>query len=217
MALRKLSLFVALVSMASSAQAAVTLDIVGGQLMGASNVVIDGALYDVQFLEGTCIELYNGCDDNSDFAPMQTFAFVEQALAALGAQVFVDTGVAGQEFSTNSNLTNGCNDPIQGCWVRTPYSLFPHSDPVGFINLGLGRNYSNPVYSVDSGPSQAFRNDDTSDSAIYVYAVWTAVAEPEPVPALPLPGIALLVASLLGVGAGSLRRSRRASLRPVVD
>ena len=213
MMLRRSALVAALVSMAGGVQA-VTLDIVGGQLMGASDVEVDGALYDVQFLEGSCIELYGGCDENSDFAPMQDFATVEKALAALGAQVFVDTGVAGQEFSTNSNLTNGCNDASQGCWVRTPFSLFPHSDPVGFINLGLGRNYSNPVYQVDSAPSQAFRNDDTSNSPIYVYAVWTAVAEPEPVPALPLPGIALLVASLLGVGAGSLRRSRRASPRP---
>ena len=126
MMLRRSALVAALVSMAGGVQA-VTLDIVGGQLMGASDVVVDGALYDVQFLEGTCIELYGGCDDNSDFAPMQTFAFVEQALAALGTQVFVDTGVAGQEFSTNSNLTNGCNDASQGCWVRTPFSLFPHS------------------------------------------------------------------------------------------
>ena len=84
----------------------------GGQLMGASNVLVDGGLYDVQFLDGTCIDLYNGCDDNSDFAPLQSFAFVELALAALGTQVFIDTGVAGEEFFSEPSLTNGCTNAI---------------------------------------------------------------------------------------------------------
>ena len=50
---------------ASNAYAA-TLNVVDGQLMGASNVSVDGSLYDVQFLDGSCIDLYNGCDEVSD-------------------------------------------------------------------------------------------------------------------------------------------------------
>jgi hypothetical protein len=45
-----------LVLMAGGAQA-VTLNVIGGQLIGASNVLVDGSLYDVQFLEGSCIDL----------------------------------------------------------------------------------------------------------------------------------------------------------------
>ena len=57
--MRKLVLAAVLVLMAGGAQAA-TLNVVGGQLMGASGVLVDGSLYDVQFLDGTCIDLYSG-------------------------------------------------------------------------------------------------------------------------------------------------------------
>ena len=63
--MQKFALAVGLVLMASGAQAA-TLNVVDGQLMGASDVLVDGNLYDVQFLDGTCIDLYNGCDEISD-------------------------------------------------------------------------------------------------------------------------------------------------------
>jgi hypothetical protein len=64
--MRKFVLAVGLVLMASSAQAT-TLDVVGGILHGASGVLVDGNLYDVQFLDGSCISLYSGCDEDSDF------------------------------------------------------------------------------------------------------------------------------------------------------
>ena len=81
--MRKFVLAVGLVLMAGSAQAA-TLNVVGGQLMGASNVLVDGNLYDVQFLDGTCIDLYNGCDEASDFT------FQTQASAVLASQALLD-------------------------------------------------------------------------------------------------------------------------------
>ena len=75
--MRKLSLAAVLVLMASGAQAA-TLDIVGGQLMGASGVLVDGNPYDVEFVDGTCIDLFSGCDEASDF----TFHTRSESLAA---------------------------------------------------------------------------------------------------------------------------------------
>jgi hypothetical protein len=64
--MRKLVLAVLLVLMASGAQAFM-LDLVGGQLIGASDVLVDGSLYDVRFLDGSCITLYSRCDEASDF------------------------------------------------------------------------------------------------------------------------------------------------------
>jgi hypothetical protein len=49
--MRKVVLAVVLVLMAGGAQAA-TLHVVGGQLMGASGVLVGSNLYDVQFLDG---------------------------------------------------------------------------------------------------------------------------------------------------------------------
>ena len=84
--MRKFVLAVVLVLVASSAQAA-TLNVVGGQLLGASDVLVDGSLYNVEFLDGTCIDLYNGCDDVSDFT-FQTEAAALLAAQALLLQVF---------------------------------------------------------------------------------------------------------------------------------
>jgi hypothetical protein len=81
--LLKLILAAALVLMAGGVQA-VTLDVVGAQLMGASNVLVDGSLYDVQFVDGSCIDVFNGCDDVSDFT------FQSQAVASLASQALVD-------------------------------------------------------------------------------------------------------------------------------
>ena len=209
MILRKFALVAALVSMAGGAQA-VTLDIVGGQLMGASDVLVDGDLYNVQFLDGTCSEVYNGCNSTSDFT-FQTLAAATLASSALSDQVLVNTGTSGEDFDSVPSLTNGCFSPTT-CSIFTLYNALPSDpnaefDPSRFVNtpstdsigslLGVGP----PGYDW-GGQSQA------------VFAVWSVVPEPAPVPALPLPGIALLVASLLGVGAGSLRRQRRASPRP---
>jgi hypothetical protein len=36
------------------------LNVVGGQLLGASNVDVGGNLFNVQFLDGTCIDLFDG-------------------------------------------------------------------------------------------------------------------------------------------------------------
>ena len=95
-----------------SAQA-VTLNVDSGtgQLLGATEVDVDGVLYDVDFVEGSCVALFDGCDSTSDF----TFTTSTAALAAANAlqsQVFTDT-VAGN-FNTEPELTFCCYD-IASC------------------------------------------------------------------------------------------------------
>ena len=102
---------------AGAAQAA-TLNAVGGQLMGASGVDVGVSLYDVQFLDGTCISLYNGCDQVSDFT-FQTSQDSVLASQALEAQVF-QSGT----FDEFPDLTNGCGASVTGsCLVFTPHGL----------------------------------------------------------------------------------------------
>lgn len=53
-------------------------------LVGASNVPIGNTLFDVSFVDGSCEELFNGCDSNDDF----TFNSATEATQA--AQVLLD-------------------------------------------------------------------------------------------------------------------------------
>ena len=114
-----IALLGALVLVASGAQAA-TLNVVDGQLMGASGVIVDGTAYNVQFLDGACIELFNGCDDASDFI-WQTRDAAILASQALLDQVFLD--VPQGLFDNSPNLTNGCNS-LHNCEVLSKFPVF---------------------------------------------------------------------------------------------
>ena len=53
---------------ASPAIAAVTLITNGGgQLTGATGVIVYGVSYDVAFIDGHCSDVFDGCDSSSDF------------------------------------------------------------------------------------------------------------------------------------------------------
>jgi hypothetical protein len=53
-------------TISGAAQAAAPV-VVSGELLGATGINVDGKVYDVQFVEGTCVDIYGGCDALSDF------------------------------------------------------------------------------------------------------------------------------------------------------
>ncbi len=90
-----------------------------GQLTGATSVIVNDVSYNVEFLDGTCVDLFDGCDDLSDF----TFTTVTEATAAAQAlldSVFQD-GPHGL-FDTNPSLTNGCSDAAE-CDALIPFGF----------------------------------------------------------------------------------------------
>lgn len=105
-----------------------------GQLTGANGVDVDGTLYNVRFVDGSCDDEFNGCDELSDFA----FASEEALLIAaqaLGDQVFIDGEYL---FDSKPELTAGCGD-IRYCVVTIPQRLEFHNDELfvfgrGFVN-----------------------------------------------------------------------------------
>jgi hypothetical protein len=111
------------------------LNVVGGQLVGASDVNVGGGLYDVEFVDGKCLDLFNGCDSAADF----TFNNGTDALLASQAllnEVLLD-GSSGL-FDAIPSLTMGCDDPSV-CSLLTPFAV----DAVA-VQLGCAQNGADP-------------------------------------------------------------------------
>ena len=185
----------AYLTLASLAPAwAVSLDIVGGQLQGASNVIVGTSSFDVEFLDGTCAALFGGCNAPGDFA------FTDEA-TALGAaqalldQVFVD--VPGGAFDSDPRLTRGILQSTGN--IIIPFAAGdPRFAAAIFINKpgsSVDEFYSaNPLFTLDT----LFQTD-------LAFARFTSTSVPS---AVPLPAGGLLLLSALA-GLGALRRGKK--------
>jgi len=184
-----LSIILALYSLSSHA---VVLDIQGGILMGASEVDVNSIQYDVAFQNGTCVTLFDGCDNNSDFSfalPFNDPSLIILAMESLLNQVFLD--VASGNFDSDPETINGCSN-FSLCAVLTP----------AFVNLGSGGvgivtafNYSEEFRDrIGSGGGGS--SGDTTPTDFFTYAVWSPTPEnnPDPSVSVPEPSTLLLFA-----------------------
>jgi hypothetical protein len=183
--MRKFFLAIVLVLIAGGAQAA-TLNVVGGQLHGAFGVDVGGTLYNVEFLDGTCIALFNGCDAVSDFT-FQSSALAAAASQALLDQVFLD-GVLG-DFDSIPALSNGC-EGLDECFFYTPYGLIASS--VSLLRIAVNsQSGSDRILSGSGGTA-----NDQANFALSTYATWTQIPEPS-------------AAYLVALGLTGLSRAKR--------
>jgi hypothetical protein len=184
---------------------AATLNVVGGELHGASGVIVDGSSYDVAFLDGTCIDLFSGCDAVSDFT-FQSQSAAVLASQALLDQVFLD---GANLFDTDPALTNGCSGSGGLCISITPF----HTDGVTLVVIMGAVNSSEESSDAvsESEFDYAVTSIDISDVETSHYAVWTPVPEPA-VPSIHPIALYTLLPSLL-VGTGLLGLRRRSSNR----
>jgi hypothetical protein len=166
-----------------------------GELVGADNVEVRGKQYNVSFIDGTCLELFNGCDQDSDFVFGGDKDAASDASQALLDQVFFDS--LHGNFSSNSSLTNGCEDN-NVCYVMTV--------AVTYSGVNLAYDATNhdakfPVPDRVSYSNSGINFDSTSDRQ-RVYAVWRDVAQ------VPIPSsVWLLVLALLSfIGVERLKK-----------
>ena len=160
-------------TIASSAAAAATQVINGSnQLTGATGVNINGSIYTVEFVDGTCATYFGGCDATSDFT-FTTFGAAQMAAQALLDQVLLDT--AGGQFDSNYTLTFGCaTNGNQLCNIAIPYS-------VPSIGLGNTVNAANTNTTDSVNPANGSPNLNTAQDDSLVLARFTLTGSvPEP-------------------------------------
>jgi len=162
-----------------------------GTLLGASGVEVSGSLFDVEFVDGTCGTVFDGCDDANDFT-FNTEAQAAEASQALLDAVLLD--VAQGSFDSMPGLTNGCGNS-EVCFSSTPYLRTSSAVQVS-VAVNWSAVSSNPD-SVDTALLPlAF---DTGTDANDVWARWTRqTSVPEPT-----------TLALLGVGGALVAASRR--------
>lgn len=123
-----------------------------GKLSAASGIDVGGLLYDVEFVDGTCVALFDGCDSNSD-SLFTTSVDAASASQALSDQVFLDT--FGNLFDTDPALTSGC-EKIDLCVVITPYEVIGINNPY-VLGQAFENNITNVNDGVGNGPGWDFR------------------------------------------------------------
>ena len=192
----KMAWAVGLVLVAGTATAA-DLVVVGGELRGANRVNVNGTFYDAEFLDGTCTDLFNGCDALEDFT-FVTEASAEAASLALSSQVFVD-GPSGN-FDSDPTLTRGCASS-SSCVALTPFAI-PF---VSGVNASGDPNFGGLL---TGSTTVRLKNDfmDLTGNADEVYVRWQA-SPPQAVPMSSAPVMLLMVALLMATGLGTFRRS----------
>lgn len=189
----------------SSFAATLTLTVVGGQLLGAKNVDVNGALYDVEFVDGTCVALFEGCNSDSDFV-FSTFQQANMAAQSLLETVFLD-GPLGN-FDSDPDLTAGIEKSRFGNTgdVLVPYGVDP-VQPIAFRSAFL-RNRADPNDGVGASFAGGLRSFDFSNINTSTFARFT----PSQIATVPLPaGGLLLLAGLAGLGAARTRRKIQAT------
>lgn len=165
-----------------------------GVLTGALGVNVEGSLFDVRFVDGTCVSAFDGCNSLSDFDETSS----SQALKlgqAMRDQVFVDDPLG--DFDTDPSKTLGCESTSFGfCRAYIPYG----------IQAGVLRSAITVKNNVGVGGTQV--SGGTIGSGFGGDSVTFARVSPSVVPAPPA-AAALLTA--IGVFAWASRR--RASAR----
>jgi hypothetical protein len=189
----------ALFGLSVSSSNAATLNVVGGELIGASGVDVGGVLYDVSFGGGTCIALFNGCDDSSDFT-FQTAAAADLASQAILDQIYGADDVYDTDPALTRGISPGFDAFVLTVWSQDPGALDYYLYDAAY-NFRLGVVDQNLICT-GFHYCGLRRADDNTLSPNTTFAVWSPSVSAVPVPA----AVWLFGTALIGLVGFSKRR-----------
>ena len=135
----------------------------GGKLTGAINVDILGESYNVTFVDGSCAQFYDECDEGFDFF-FTSEGVANEASRALAQQVFpgvTPTSIQGCDDSNNN----------QSCQVYTPWNTN--------VTVSIAAVFA-PDDARFIGNAPIGANTDSGDSNSLTFAIWTWTVAPPP-------------------------------------
>lgn len=161
------------------------------KLTGITGLEFADSVWDVEFVDGTCQEVYGSCDNEKSMTPKGDHQ---------GAYFAIFNAINGTIYDDSPSLISGCGDYIH-CYILLPepwyvggvdeggevpmyaldnFVLDSQYDPNGYISL---TDYSLPL--------EQFLTLDTSELESLVWARWTEVTQVYEPPSLAMLGLGL--------------------------
>ena len=166
------ALFAVTALFASASYSATVLTDGSGQLISATGVNVGGAFYDVNFLDGGCSALFDGCDDPSNFV------FSNAVAAQNASQALLDQVIVGTSFNADPALIQGC-DLGDLCRIFTPFLI----DPEGVYGSNTVETQAAQVFPLFSDVTGYTRHRVFDLGVTDTFAVWSSTTSTVPLPA----------------------------------
>jgi hypothetical protein len=143
-----------------------------GELTGAYGVEVDDSLYSVEFIDNSCINIFSGCSDVSNFN-FQTRNSSLAASRALLEQVFVDQPSG--TYDSTPSLTHGIENTFAG-FVHTVYGLEESGGETN-LKISAANNSNTELFDGAGGRLGWTSTDDYRNEDSHVFAKWTELGQ----------------------------------------